>query len=453
MTNFWNSNNNTAFVEFIKEFKVPLNRIGGDGVTRYNWQVDASNAGEDWYYMSGSGVAKPVPGAMYDNIIEQDQALGVKTVVTIPMIEYITKSSVQTCSFPKSVYPNQQSYNPYVHPNGDDCGNGKNSTGGNILDKNIGATDIPNTPAIQTGFVQHIVSKWGASSKTGILYQLDNEVSNWAFMHRDVHPYAVTYPEIVNQSIIYAVAVKNADASATVAAPSEIQFAWFPDWGGLKNVEYFCQQMQAHEKSTGKRILDTYDAHYPDTNNHWPVLTDVAKLKQTVDSTYPGTGISFSEWTMAGTGPLGGALALADQLGQYAANQVVWASIWGFSDADLKGPVSYGLRIYLNYDGKGSTFGDKYVSGSSSQDSTLSVHAALRSSDGALTILVINKIAAAQKSTLTLSNYTPGNTARVYQYGIANQNAIVQAPNLSVSSAGFSTVFEPFSLTMVVLTK
>jgi hypothetical protein len=54
-------------------------------------------------------------------------------------------------------------------------------TGGNILDKDPLATDIPNTPATQQNWVQHLVSTFGNSAKSGIIYQLDNEVSNWAY--------------------------------------------------------------------------------------------------------------------------------------------------------------------------------------------------------------------------------------------------------------------------------
>ena len=54
-------------------------------------------------------------------------------------------------------------------------------TGGKILDKDPLATDIPNTPDIQQKWVEHIVSKFGNSAKSGIIYQMDNEVSNWAY--------------------------------------------------------------------------------------------------------------------------------------------------------------------------------------------------------------------------------------------------------------------------------
>ena len=43
-------------------------------------------------------------------------------------------------------------------------------------------------------------------------------------------------------------------------------------------------------------------------------------------------------------------------------NKVLFASIWGMGVADLTGPVSFGLRIFRNYDGKGSVFGDVYLS-------------------------------------------------------------------------------------------
>ena len=41
------------------ELRIPIERWGGDGTTRYNWQQDSSNAGGDWYFMSGSGTTRP----------------------------------------------------------------------------------------------------------------------------------------------------------------------------------------------------------------------------------------------------------------------------------------------------------------------------------------------------------------------------------------------------------
>jgi len=291
--------------------------------------------------------------------------------------------------------------------------------------------------------------------KSHIIYQLDNEVSNWAFMHRDVHPQPVTYAEIVNQTIIYASAVKEADPTAKIAAPSEIQFGWYPDWGGDKNVMYFLQNLKAYEDKNGKRILDVFDVHYPDANdNHWPKLTDVAHLRKMVDQYYPGTDISFSEWTMAGSGALNGALAVVDQIGEYARARTAFASLWGLSTADINGPLGFSFRIFRNYDTKGSMFGDQYISGTmSGNEAQSSIHSAIRKSDGALTILVINKMSADQKSVLSLKGFNPASKAHVFEYGADNEKAIVSKPDISVSSSGFTYSYSAFSITLVVVPK
>jgi hypothetical protein len=455
VTIFWESSNEAAYQQFVKDIRLPLNRIGGDATTRYNWQVDSSNSGNDWYWTAGNGNANTVPGAMYDNYISINNQYNTRTVVTVPMIQYINKESAYHCSFPKSVYGNQQSYNPYIHPNNDDCGNGINTAGQKINDKNPLATDILNTPAIQKSWIQHILSKWGNSQKSRIIYQLDNEVSNWNFMHRDVHPNAVTYEEIVNQTIIYASAIKQVDSTAPVAAPSEIQFGWYPDWGGDKNVIYFLQNLKNYETQHGTRILDCFDVHYPDADdNHWPKLTDVTHLRGVVNQYYPGTGISFSEWTMAGKGPLNGALAVVDQLGEYARNGALFASIWGLSTTDINGPLGFAFKIFRNYDGKGSSFGDQYISGTtSSNDAVLSVHSAIRSSDGALTILVVNKVASNQDTHVSLKGFSPASSGQVFEYGAANQKAIVSKPPVSVNSEGFTTTFSSYSITLVIIPK
>jgi len=455
ITIFWDPTSQQNFTTFAKEINLPLNRIGGDGTTRYNWQVDSSNSGHDWYWMGGGASTTTVtPGAMYDNFITINNQLKTRTVVTVPMIEYINKMSVVHCSFPKTEYPNQQSYNPYVHPNGDDCGNGVDNTGKNIEDKDPLSHDIPNSPSIQNAWIQHINSKFGTADKSGIIYQLDNEVSNWAFMHRDVHPDPVTYPEIVNQTILYAEAIKSADSKAYVAAPSEIQFGWYPDWGGDKNVIYFLQQLKDYDDQHGTRLLDSFDAHYPDADdNHWPKFTDVDHLRGVVDQNYPGTDISFSEWSLTGLGPLNGALATADQLGHFAKNRVSFASYWGIAGDQLEGTIAFTYRVFRNYDGKGSTYGDQCVNATTENDSVLSVHSATRSRDGALIILVINKIASDQQTDVSLKGFNPASSAQVFEYGAANEGAIVPKPNISVSNTGFTTTFSAFSLTLVVIPK
>ena len=44
-----------GFQAFMKECRLPVNRQGGDATTRYNWKIDATNAGDDWFFMAGNG--------------------------------------------------------------------------------------------------------------------------------------------------------------------------------------------------------------------------------------------------------------------------------------------------------------------------------------------------------------------------------------------------------------
>ena len=148
---------------FAKEIQVPNIRWGGDGTTRYNWLVDSSNAGFDWYFMGGNGETTPVPSASADLMVKTYQPAD--ALMTIPIIPYVNKSAAWNCSFPVSVYGAQQSTNPYVHPNGDSCGNSIASNGTQLLDTNIYANHIDNTTSLQQQWVQHLVSTFGTAAK------------------------------------------------------------------------------------------------------------------------------------------------------------------------------------------------------------------------------------------------------------------------------------------------
>src|SRR5277367_5626016 len=86
---------------FAKEIQVPNIRWGGDGTTRYNWLVDSSNAGFDWYFMGGNGETTVTPSASADLMINTYKtASNAHTLLTIPIIPYVNKSAAWTCSFP-----------------------------------------------------------------------------------------------------------------------------------------------------------------------------------------------------------------------------------------------------------------------------------------------------------------------------------------------------------------
>jgi hypothetical protein len=107
--------------------------------------------------------------------------------------------------------------------------------------------------------------------------------------------------------------------------------------------------------------------------------------------------------------------------------------------------------MYRNYDGAGNGFGETSVSASSADQGQLAIYAALRDSDGALTLMVVNKTYVHLTSTVTLAGFVPTGAAKVYRYSPANLGTIIAEPDQAVEGAGFTATFPAMSLTLLVL--
>ncbi|MBV8959482.1 MAG: FG-GAP repeat protein, partial [Actinobacteria bacterium] len=346
-------------------------------------------------------------------------------------------------------------------------------------------------------------------------YELDNEPSLWNDTHRDVHPAALTYDELVSKDQAAAAAIKNADPTAQVLGPSDWGYlALFdvPPYLGLDPANsspdrvskgdlaaYFLKQMKAYaDAHGGTRILDYFDSHYypdwakydandltnagtaqdqamrleatrtfwdtsyvsPSTNPNFPCCTTanenvhfIPRMRDYVNNNYPGTKLAIGEYNMGADATLNGGLAQADLLGIFGRENLDLATIWG---ADAQGfsswPVAFAFRMYRNYDGAGSRFGETSVQSSSSDQSQLSVYGATRASDGAMTLMMVNKTGNDLTSQLNLSHFAPpSSTARVFRYSNADLTKVVQQPDIAVSSSGFTTTYPANSVTLVEL--
>jgi hypothetical protein len=92
---------------------------------------------------------------------------------------------------------------------------------------------------------------------------------------------------------------------------------------------------------------------------------------------------------------------------------------YGFDMAAIYGvpahPTFLSFQIRRNYDGKLSPFGDTGVSAAVANPDDLSAFAALRSKNGALTVMVINKQTGSTPVTISLANFATSGTAQAYQ--------------------------------------
>lgn len=486
-----------------EELALPLQRWGGNATTRYNFLNDTSNRASDWFFLNVANVDVDVAAlpddSSADQFVEQNQQNGSQTLMTLPLIGWTPKSRVDDCGFRISLYGPQQSVSPY-RP---DCGNGIALDGTPIVGNNPSDTSSSINSSFVQDWINHLTSRFGTAANGGVrYYNLDNEPMLWPHTHRDVHPEFTSYDELLARTVDYAAAIKAADPAAQTLGPvlwgwtaysysaldTEAGGAWWTNpvdrlaHGDMPLVEWYLQQLHNHEQTKGVRLLDYLDLHfYPQaasvfnqdagsgatqalrlrstralwdadySDESWigePVQL-IPRMQAWVDQHYPGTKLALSEYNWGALDHINGALTQADILGIFGREGLDLAALWDPPTADQAG--AYAFRLYLNYDGSGSRFGDTSVASTSSNQEQLASYAALRSSDGALTLMVINKTSQEVTTQFSLNDFTPAGEAELYQYSAGDPNQIVQLPALSVTDTGFSATFPANSITHVVL--
>ena len=285
--------------------------------------------------------------------------------------------------------------------------NGQYVTGNNPNDANV-----PSNSLFQQGWVQHLVSRWGTNANGGLRYYiLDNEPSIWHSTHRDVHPTGATMDEIKNKILDYAGKIKTVDPSALVVGPEEWGWSGYlfsgydqqygsthgwsslPDrnnHGGADYLPWLLDQLRQNNTATGKCLLDIFTVHYypqggefsddvssamqlrrnRSTRSLWdPNYVDeswindrvqlIRRVKNWVNTFYPGTQVGITEYNWGGENHINGATAQADILGIFGREGLDIAARWTTPASST--PTYKAMKMYRNYDGNKSAFGDTSV--------------------------------------------------------------------------------------------
>jgi hypothetical protein len=185
----------------------------------------------------------------------------------------------------------------------------------------------------------------------------------------------------------------------------------------------------------------------------------IRMMKIWVANDYQGTKTAITEYNWGGQEHINGALAQADILGIFGREGLDIGTLWGPPDPGTQIPGLMAFEVYRNYDGNNSKFGDTALSSTSVNQGQLSVYGALRSSDNAITIVVINKTYGDLTSTLSLLNSTPtGTTAQAWLYSSVNLKAIVTQPAVTITpltgsgaASTIATTFPAQSITLLVV--
>ncbi len=176
----------------------------------------------------------------------------------------------------------------------------------------------------------------------------------------------------------------------------------------------------------------------------------IPRMKNWVDTYYPGTGLGITEYYLGGQDDISGVLTMADLLGIFGSQGLDYATWWPFHTVTTTSPGGFSFRIYRDYDGHRHAFGEMGVSATSTDQDQLSIYAAQRA-DSALTLMVINKTTGALSTFISLNNFEPAGPVHVFQYSASNLAAIIPQADLAATASGFAATLPGYSMTMLVI--
>jgi len=331
---------------------------------------------------------------------------------------------------------------------------------------------------------------------------MDNEIDIWGGTHRDVHPTPTTYNEMRDTFVTEARNLKRWDPKAIRLGP--VSCCWWFYWNGANGsdkgahagvdlVPWWLNEIYWEDKRDKTRSVDVLDVHaYPDApdtptwtqaqkqalaariyrdywdptyvseassiNQNWATFIQpnktipfrIPRIRATANMIYPGTPVSFTEWSaaIAGESDFSTALGDADAYGILGRERVYLASRWV---APVSGNPNYlALKLFTNYDGQHHGFGTISVYDTNNGDPNLfSSYAALSSTGNTVTLLVLNKDPSnTDQVQFAFNGFTPQQVTS-YTLSSASPTQIVAS---KISSWSSSMSFAPYSATLLVVT-
>ena len=497
---------NFAEETFAEEINLPVNRWGGNSTTRYNYQIDAFNTASDWFFENIPNEvddADLLPnGSAADNFVQQNINVGADTIMTVGTIGWTPKSREIVGGFDVNKYGAQQEVDPW-RPQ---YGNGVALDGSFITGNDPTDTSLPVDEEFAQDWIRHLIDQFGSADEGGVqYYALDNEPMLWNYTHRDVHPEPASYDEVLEKGIRYASAIKELDPSSQVLGPtvwgwtayfySALDAAGEGAWwenpldqnahGGQDFIPWYLSEMHAAEQQMGTRLLDYLDIHYYpqtegvalssagdadtqrdrllSTRSLWdPTYVDdswinepvrlIPRMRDWIDAHYPDTQLAITEYSFGANEHINGAITQADVLGIFGREGVDLATLW--APPSPEEPVAYAFRMFRNYDGQqqdGSRFGDTSVAADTSDVDRVSVFAATRDTDNALTVVLVNKSQDTLSTPVTISQQYSDAAAEVYTYDATNLDQIIRGDDVLVENGELSIVLSPSSITLLEL--
>jgi hypothetical protein len=463
-------------------------RLGGNRWTAYNWENNASNAGSDWCYQNDSLLGETdEPGAAVLDAVDQSRASGQATLVTVPIVDYVSADKEGGSGPPGCSGDVRNSGNDYLSTRFFE----------NQAEKGSAFADPPDAGDHVVSQDEFAVFLREHAGDAEILFSLDNEPDLWSMTHEEVHPDQVTYEELVDRSVRYASALRAAWPEPKITGPVSYGYNGFvnlqdaPDADAHGEfLDYYLAQMARAEQNAGVRLLDYLDLHWYSeaqgggqrvteggtssgtvaarvqaprsfwdesyTEDSWiaqgmtsgPIRL-IPWLKEKIDANYPGTQIAFTEWSFGAGGDISGAIASADTLGIYGRDGIGLANYWPLSGDESFTMAAF--QMYTNFDGAGASFGDTSIYAESTDVEKASVYASVDSADtDRVVIVAINRSTSELIAGITLAHPTTFESLDVYTLTGRSASPVAGDSVDATATNAFSYLMPAMSVSVLV---
>jgi mannan endo-1,4-beta-mannosidase len=475
---------------------VTFRRMGGNRLTGYNWETNASSAGTDWQNSSDNFMGGgSVPGKAMTTFHDAAVGAGAATLITLPAAGYVSKDKKGTVDSVDTA-PSAR-WCKVVFEKGKPFTQTPDSTDGEVY------TDE---------FVDFLVKKYGGSAAANGVknYSVDNEPALWPFTHPRIHPLQPTAVELVQKTRDLSLAVKKVDPGARIFGGVFYGYAEYnnfqsaPDWNTVNAgnkyawyIDYFLDQMKVESDKAGRRLMDVLDIHwYPEATgdnrivagnastandraarlqaprslwdsgyaeNSWiskyatpnkageaGPINLLPRIQASIAKYNPGTKLAITEYHYGEGDHVSGGLAQADFLGVCGKMDVYAASFW-----PLDGNLSYvkaAFRLFRNYDGNKGTFGSMSAAAATSDNQNASVFASYVPAGDEVHIIALNKNAAEPvRGTFTVASPVALTQGKVFGFDGSATTLSEKAAVGTVTGNAFTYVLPPLSASHFVI--
>ena len=481
----------------IKHLK--FNRAGGNRLTAYNWETNASNAGTDYFNQNDSHLSSSsVPGDAFTAQIQATLDAGGQYLMTIPIAGYVAADE----NGGGDVNQTPDFINVRFNKSYPRKGSAFAST-----------PDLTDKAVYQDEFVNYLKTKFStafAGSQAQISFMLDNEPDLWHSSHprlrgssTSAYGTQVTYSELFQRTEDYASAIKDVAPNSLVFGPASYGWVGYLSlqdasdahdaiYAGKDFLDAYLNEMHNYDTAHGRRVLDVLDLHwYPEahgtngiriTDSDASPATVVARLqaprslydtgyvedswisqslsgsggqialipriKAKIATWYPGTKLSFSEYNYGGGGDISGGVAQADVLGIFGREGVFAANLWPPGN-DIS--FIYGaFDMYRNFDGSGGAFGDTSINASTTDGTNTAIYASIDIAHPERTVVVlINRSGSAVTTNARIWQTTLYGTGHVWRLE-GTSSTPQDKGTVAVTNNSFTMTLPAYSATTVV---